>query len=313
LGVHAKKRGKDYHVAAKKAVILSTGGIMAFDKTKRWLQNYSPDLALCVPAGDISATGDGYCMGMSCGAGLAGMNKGALLPSIMLPGHKMAGIVYANIWGLPNIYVDPAGNRFVNESSYYVLVSEQMIKKEVFNAYCIFDSNTIAKALEMVPKGIEKTRTLALGLDPENLDKGIQKGYVWKGETPGQLAKSLKIEPAVLEKTMKAYNDNASTGKDKEFGRTKGLAPLNAPPYYAFEIHLGMVAHSGGLKINEKSQVIDTFDNAIPGLYAAGRDAIGIFGGRYPGSGGAISCLVTFGRLAGRNAAAEKSRKKITA
>ena len=286
---------------------------MVFDKTKSWLQNYSPDLASCLPSGNMNATGDGYRLGMSCGAAMAGMNKGALLPTVMLPGHKMAGIVYINIWGLPNIYVDTSGKRFVDEAAYYVLVAEEMVKKQAFTAYCMFDSNTIKKALKLVPKGIEKTRTLALGIDPENLDEGVRKGFIWKGQSPAELARNMKIDASVLEKTFLTYNNEAASGKDKNFNRTKGLAPLTAPPYYAFEIHLGMVAHSGGLKINEGSQVVDTFDQVIPRLYAAGRDSIGIFGGRYPGSGGAISCLVTFGRIAGKKAASEKNQKKISA
>ena len=137
VGVKAKKGGKDVYIFARKAVVLASGGIMVFDKTKPWLQNYSPDLALCLPSGSMNATGDGYRLGMSCGAAMAGLNKGALLPTVMLPGYKMAGIVYINIWGLPNIYVDTSGKRFVDEAAYYVLVAEEMVKKQAFTAYCI--------------------------------------------------------------------------------------------------------------------------------------------------------------------------------
>ena len=312
VGIQANRGGKNIHILARKAVILATGGIMASDKTKSWLQDYSPDLARCVPAGDINATGDGYRIGMNCGAALAGMNKGALLPCVMLPGLRMAGIVYVNIWGLPNLYVDKSGKRFADESAYYVLVCEEMIKKEAFQAFCVFDSHTVAKALELIPRGIEKTRTLALGIDPEKLDEGVQRGYLWKGRNADELASNMKISPDVLKKTITDFNAAAVSGKDNEFGRTKNLVPLNAPPYYAFAIHLGMVAHGGGLKINERAQVLDTFDQVIPRLYAAGRDSIGIMGGRYPGSGAALSCFLTFGRIAGRNATAEKELTKLS-
>jgi flavocytochrome c len=313
LGVKAKKDGKDYYVFARKAVVLSTGGCMISDETRGWFKDYSPDLAACVPAGSTGASADGYRLGMSCGAALSGMNKGALLPAVMPPNAKMAGIVYANIWGLPNIYVDKLGRRFVNESAYYVLVSEEMVKHRAFTAYCIFDSNTVKKAMELVPKGIEKTRTLALGIDPENLEQAIEKRFLWKGETVSELASKMNLDAAALDKTVSTYNEAAGSGKDKDFGREKGLAALSAPPFYGFEIYIGMVAHDGGLKINEKSQVLNTFGEVIPGLYAAGRDSVGLFGGRYPGSGAAISCFVTFGRLAGRHAAAESKRNPVTA
>ena len=51
--------------------------------------------------------------------------------------------------------------------------------------------------------------------------------------------------------------------------------------------------------------MIDTFGTVIPRLYAAGRDSVEFFGARYPGSGGAIADLLAFGRIAGKNAAAE--------
>ncbi|GAA1268802.1 hypothetical protein GCM10009609_34900 [Pseudonocardia aurantiaca] len=41
----------------------------------------------------------------------------------------------------------------------------------------------------------------------------------------------------------------------------------------------------------------------IPGLFAAGEVAGGVFGDRYAGGGNAIANAVVFGRIAGRNAA----------
>jgi len=310
IGVLARRAGKEIAILAKRAVILTTGGIMSGDATKQWMQDYSPDAALTVPAGSLNATGDGYRMGIYCGGAMAALNTGGFLPAVMFPGQKMGGIVYANIWGLPNIYVKADGTRFCDEGAYYVLVAETMFASKATMAYCVFDSETTKKALDMVPKGIEATRTLALGIDPNNMEKGVQAGYVWKGQTIGELAKNMGIDGEVLEKTVSKYNENAATGKDPEFKRKKGLAPLNTPPYYAFQIRVGMVCHDGGLKINPKAQVLDSFGNVIPRLYAAGRDSVGHFGARYPGSGGAITDLLAFGRVAGKVASAEKPQKK---
>lgn len=309
LGVRALRGGKAVHIKAKKAVILTTGGIQSGDVGKDWLNDYSPDAAKTVPAGSLNATGDGYRMGIACGAALKALNTGGFLPAVMFPGSKMAGIVYANIWGLPNIYVKADGTRFVDEGAYYVLVCETMFEKKATTAYCVIDSSTLKKANDLVPKGIEITRTIALGLDPRNIDEQVKRGYLWKGDTVADLAKAMGVDAASLEKTIATFNQNAANGKDPEFNRTKALMPLNQPPYYGFKVFVGMVCHDGGLSINTKSQVLDSFNKAIPRLYAAGRDTNGIFGGRYPGSGGAISDLVTFGRIAGKTAAAEKPWK----
>lgn len=305
LGVKATTKGKEVNIKAKKAVILTTGGIMPGKEAEGWLKDYSPDIAKCIPAGNANSTGDGYRMGVFCGGALKALNTGGTLPSVMFPGSKMAGIVYANIWGLPNIYVKTDGTRFCNEGSNYVLVSEAMFQKGATTAYCIFDSATVKKAFDMVAKGIEIRRTIALGLDPNNLDEQVKMGYLWKGDSIPELAKAMNIDAAALEKTINVYNQNAESGKDPEFKRTKALEPLKTGPFYGFKINPGLVCHDGGLSINTKSQVLDSYDQIIPRLYAAGRDSVGIFGGRYPASGGAISDLLTFGRIAGKTAAAE--------
>jgi len=305
LGIKAISKRKEVNIKAKKAIILTTGGIMPGKEAEGWLKDYSPDIAKCVPSSSGSATGDGYRMGIFCGGALKGLNTGGTLPSVIFPDAKMAGIVYANIWGLPNIYVKPDGTRFCNEGANYVLVSEAMFQKGATTAYCIFDSSTVKKASDMVAKGIEIRRTIALGIDPRNLDEQVKMGYLWKGDTIAELAKAMNIEGPVLEKTLNTYNLNAESGKDLEFNRTKALEPLKTGPFYGFKINPGLVCHNGGLSINTKAQVLDSYDQIIPRLYAAGRDSVGIFGGRYPASGGAISDLLTFGRIAGKTAAAE--------
>jgi urocanate reductase len=62
----------------------------------------------------------------------------------------------------------------------------------------------------------------------------------------------------------------------------------------------------GGLRINSSAQVIDIFGSAIPKLYAAGEVAGGVHGSNRLGSNAIPDCVV-FGRIAGTNAAKEKS------
>ncbi len=307
VGLEATGRGKTILIKANKAVILTTGGIMPGEEAEGWLKDYSPDIAKCVAAGSPSSTGDGYKMGISCGGALKALNTGGTLPCLLFPGAKMAGIVYANIWGLPNIYVKTDGTRFCDEGANYTLVSELMFQKNATTAYCVFDASTVKKTFAMVEKGIEIQRTIALGINPENLDDQVKRGYLYKGNTIAELAKAIGADVASLTKTLENYNLNAEKGKDPEFGRTKALEPLKTAPYYAFKINPGLVAHDGGLNINTKAQVLDAHDRVIPRLYAAGRDAVGIFGGRYPASGAAIADLLVFGRIAGKNAAIEKT------
>jgi len=313
VGVKIVRRGKEMSVRARKAVVLATGGIVSSPGCIPWLRDYSPDLADTIPTGDINATGDGYKIGIYCGGAMKGLNTICPLPSTMFPGQRMASIVYANIWGMPNIYVKKDGTRFVDEGTYYVLVCEAMIASKATTAYCILDATSVKRALEIAEtgkaRGITPEMTIAIGLNPNNIDKQAAAGDLWKADTIAELAKKMGLDPAAVEKTVALYNKDAEAGKDNQFGRKKALAPLKTPPYYGFTVRVGMIAHDGGLNINTKAQVLNAFDEVIPRLYAAGRDAIGVFGGRYPGSGTAICDLIVFGRQAGKYAAAEKAWK----
>lgn len=69
----------------------------------------------------------------------------------------------------------------------------------------------------------------------------------------------------------------------------------------------GFLCGSGGLKINDQSQVIDIYGKPIPRLYAGGRATGGIYFEQYPSCGIAFSSAIWQGRIAGKNLAALKS------
>jgi len=154
----------------------------------------------------------------------------------------------------------------------------------------------------------EKVRTAGQTTWPPwsgNKDKDIEDGTTKKAETVRELAIKIGVAPYALEETINNYNVNAEKGVDPEFGRTLALAPLKTPPFYAFERIVGMHSTMGGLKINTAAQVIDVNGAIIRRLYAAGETTGGTIGFNYPASGTAIQNAICFGRIAGKNAAAE--------
>ena len=85
----------------------------------------------------------------------------------------------------------------------------------------------------------------------------------------------------------------------------KFLWPLRGPKYYAVKARTVCLGTMGGIKINEKAEVIDRKERVIPGLYAAGFDAGGMYGYSYPiqhSSGLASAFALNSGRIAGKNA-----------
>jgi tricarballylate dehydrogenase len=58
----------------------------------------------------------------------------------------------------------------------------------------------------------------------------------------------------------------------------------------------------GGVKINDRGEVLNRSEKSIPGLYAAGEVTGGFFYNNYP-AGSSLTRCVVFGEIAGKNAA----------
>jgi succinate dehydrogenase/fumarate reductase flavoprotein subunit len=74
---------------------------------------------------------------------------------------------------------------------------------------------------------------------------------------------------------------------------------LVEPPFTAVRVYAAVTHTIGGLRIDERARVLDQAGMPVPGLYAAGADAGGIFTGGY-GSG--LAAALVYGRIAAESA-----------
>jgi succinate dehydrogenase/fumarate reductase flavoprotein subunit len=77
--------------------------------------------------------------------------------------------------------------------------------------------------------------------------------------------------------------------------------PLDRPPYYVIETQPAVTFPFAGVRIDAEARALDAEDTPIPGLYAAGGDAGGVYCRAYAGG---IAAALTFGLRAARSAAA---------
>lgn len=119
-----------------------------------------------------------------------------------------------------------------------------------------------------------------------------------------ELAEALGIDPETLQKTVDEYNQMANADNDMAFHR-KAFAAFGAEgPYYGIPAAPSMINTQGGPRRNAEAEVLDAEGNAIPHLYSAG-ECGGAIANMYQGGGNMAECI-SFGRIAGKNAAAAK-------
>jgi 3-oxo-5alpha-steroid 4-dehydrogenase len=144
-----------------------------------------------------------------------------------------------------------------------------------------------------------------------------------KATTLDGLAGKLGISPTGLRATVDAYNAGISSGTGDPAHKAPELcAPVETGPFYGIDITvrpsgLALVPGLtlGGLRVEGSSGlVLDEGGATIPGLYAAGRNAVGVCSNSYV-SGLAIADCVFSGKRAGEHAAAvldrTPSRKQV--
>jgi succinate dehydrogenase/fumarate reductase flavoprotein subunit len=322
IGVIAKSRGKEISIRAKRAVVMTTGG---YEYNTQDLQNSVKGYPIYA-LGSPGNTGDGIRMAQKVGAGLWHMNGVSCPLGIKTPDIEAA---FPAVIATPrHIMVDKHGSRFVNEKA--VELHAGLLAVDYFDThaleypripcYVIFD--------ETARKAGPITALAGMGYAGRqhkwSADNSveIEKGWILKGDTPADLAGKIKtMDKATLEKMVTKWNEDMAQGTDtlfhrpirsgdpsspayKELATTLWSAPIDKPPFYAVELYPALLNTQGGPRRNTRSQVLDAFGEPIPRLYSAG-ELGSMWGIIYQGAGNIGECVV-FGRIAGKNAAAEK-------
>ncbi|MGN1389827.1 MAG: FAD-binding protein [Bulleidia sp.] len=139
----------------------------------------------------------------------------------------------------------------------------------------------------------------------EDLQETAENNLIYAGDTIADPAAAFGADPDTLQATADSFNQSVEIQND-EFGRTTRAQKIETGPFYAVAFTPEVHSTLGGLRINTEAQVLDTDGYPISGLYAAGEVTVDIQGAERQG-GNTIPDAITFGRIAGTNAATDSA------
>ncbi len=310
-GVVVEKDEEELEIAAK-AVIIASGG---YANNKEWIKKYTGfDLDVnVIPIGNVDKMGDGIRMAFEVGAadeGLGVLEVNSAGP--VGPGFAPRGALELTA-SQPDLWVNPQGERYCDETIgfYDTSMGNANARYKEGYTYRLFDESI--KQILMT-RGIDKQvsmenlpGTRPVGFD-EEMNAAIERGSTeaFAADSVEDLAIKMGINPNVLKATIDEYNRFCAQGHDELFAKhARYLRPLNEPRYYAVKARTLFLGTLGGIKINHRMEVIDKKGRIIPGLYAGGFDAGGMWGDSYcmkNSSGLSAGFATNSGRIAGRNA-----------
>lgn len=293
-------------VRARRGVIVGSGGFEHNAAMRAQYQRQPIGTAWTVGAKEN--TGDGHRAGQRAGAALELMDDAWWGPAIPIPGDPYFCLAERTLPG--GLIVNQAGTRFVNEAAPYSDVVHTMYDKNPtapdIPAWLVVDQNYRNKYLFR--------DTLPLLPLP---DSWYAAGAVFKASSIQALGSAIGVPPAALKSTVDRFNGFAWSGVDGDFRRGASaydhyytdplvlpnscLAPLWAPPFYAFKIVPGDLGTKGGMRTDARARVLRADGSVIPGLYAAGNASAAVMGHSYAGAGSTIGPAMTFGFIAGND------------
>lgn len=270
-GLVVRIDNRDHFVRAG-GVVICTGG---FCMNQDMLRRYAPGtLRLSDPIGE-NDNGSGILMAMGAGGDAIHMDEFFSTCPWIMPESLVKGI-----------FVNVAGQRFINEDCYHGRVSRTMLDQPGDRVWLLVDNAIFARPIDLARIGIAAV------------------GDSWE-----EVERELGLPEDTLSATVRTFNRYAAEGHDPLFHKAgKWLKVLDEPPFAALELNFGGSYFSfftlGGLATLPTGEVLDRGGSPVPGLYAAGRATSGLpRSGHGYSSGMSLADCTFFGRKAGESAA----------
>jgi 3-oxo-5alpha-steroid 4-dehydrogenase len=279
-----RRYGRPVRIGARLGVVLAAGGFV-FDR--EMMREHAPDYR-GLRLGTAGDDGSGIRLGTRAGAATGHLDRVSIW-RFLTPPAAMAG----------GLLVDRDGRRVCDESRYGAAIGEAVLRSPERRAWLLVDAALLAECRRQL-----RRQTLWF--------QRIQSRWLLRfgrvaAESLDRVARRAGVDPAGLAATVRAYHEAKADplGKPGELVR-----PLTRPPYSLIDVsvrnRLALPAPMltlGGLRVDEETgQALRADGTGVPGLYAAGRTAVGVCSNNYV-SGLSLADCVFSGRRAGESAA----------
>jgi len=294
LGVKALQAKQRYvrFYRAREGVVLSAGG---FVFNREMMKHHAPKYFAGIPLGTPGDDGSGIRLGQSVGGATDRLDRATAWRFINPP------LAWSN-----GVIVNSRGHRIVNESCYGATIGEAIVERNDGKAWLLLDKELVARSRREALPG--KVLGFQWQLAWLNLLFALH-----RAPDIAALAAYIGANTGTLQTTIEDNNHAAIGSKPDCFGKDRADMRVLRAPFYVIDISLGArffpcpVLTMGGLVVDEDTGAVKNEAGApIPGLYAAGRTAVGIPSHLYM-SGLSIADCVFSGRRAARSIAQKRN------
>ena len=267
-GAYIKNAEGYIRVNTAKGVVLATGG---YEHNLKKLKECCRPRDLQLVAWLTYArncTGDGHEMAKAIGA----MEDEYPHPLMLDPMQLM-----------PYVRVNSEGKRFIGEYETYDHLASAIQSQYGGYDYFITDANVMEAVDNMWSPSSSCYGPKEVWAGAATSENAL------KADTLEELAELMGVPADNFVATIERWNEMCDADGDVDFGYPKDkMHRIDTAPFYATREMAESLATSGGLQVNEYSQVLNTQNKPIEGLFSIGNCSGSMFYGTYPHS---MNCL----------------------
>jgi 3-oxo-5alpha-steroid 4-dehydrogenase len=286
---HLERRyARTVDIHASKAVILCAGGYIA---NRELIATHAPAYRDGLQLGTSADDGSGMRLATAVGAAVDRLDNVSAWRFITPPSAFLSALV-----------VNSHGQRIIDETRYGAAIGEAMIKDHGGRGWILTDQALLEQARKQLPDQAIWFQRMQM--------EAMLRFDRFCADTLEAVAAKAGVDPEGLRQTVAAHNSAAAGGLPDPVGKpAEFVRPVGRGPYSLISISVKRSLINpcpmftlGGLVVDECTGAVKTpSGQAIPGLYAAGRTAVGICANSYV-SGLSLADCVFSGRRAAEHA-----------